>query len=635
MPKKKLKLLFFLLPLFFLLGANFVFALEITYPNMPGAAPPQDFLNDPLIPAEDILSLYAKYLINLCIWVGGILALAGLIYGGVLYLISTGKPDQMTTAKNQISAAFFGLLLLLSSYLILKTLSPQFINLKIPALQSITVIDRPTIPSPPTKELRTSINVEIPFGTIIEKWVFEGTIPWKQGKRIPRIKSNVETTEQIVNNLLNQSKDLTNLTNSCECKQTRPCCEIPNPGPGCTDNACYSKSGTTSDPCKNVRGEIQTAENKNKEEINNLVIKQAKTKEEVRLLKEQSAKLERAEQFILDCYNWIGGRSDFLEKKKYFKEKDWPLREAKIWEQILINGDWATFYCPVSGTIIGEAEYYSSEQELKEIKEQVIPEIMEPGEPMPCRTGIPVGEIIDRTKRTTQLLIDKLELLVEKDKELINAVDELQVLISKCSSQRCFSFCVQVKGKCVIKRAQDSPQYPEGPCPKTDIKKQLDEIQRIQQEIKDIIEGKGNNDTPADIGVVPIIEDVIPEILKDLEIIIRQRMKTCVSEVPSDISDEKALEGLMGLLHCEASIRGEGPDNVIIQNCCLQQGDFQREFGECLEACYLEQGNENYKDCLQLCLKDKAEELEKAGYKETAEILKTCRHKLNFYCCTP
>ncbi|GAG82071.1 unnamed protein product [marine sediment metagenome] len=29
----------------------------------------------------------------------------------------------------------------------------------------------------------------------------------------------------------------------------------------------------------------------------------------------------------------------------------------------------------------------------------------------------------------------------------------------------------------------------------------------------------------------------------------------------------------------------------------------------------------------------KAEELEAAGFREEAEILKTCRHKLNFYCC--
>jgi len=50
----------------------FLFFLEIIYPRIPGALAPQDFLNTAL--AEDILSLYAKYLINLCVWAGGILA---------------------------------------------------------------------------------------------------------------------------------------------------------------------------------------------------------------------------------------------------------------------------------------------------------------------------------------------------------------------------------------------------------------------------------------------------------------------------------------------------------------------------------------------------------------------------------
>jgi len=250
------------------------------------------------------------------------------------------------------------------------------------------------------------------------------------------------------------------------------------------------------------------------------------------------------------------------------------------------------------------------------------------------RTEVPAGEIIDRTKRTTQLLTDKLELLVEKDKELIDAVDKLQVLVSQCSSRNCVPQCVCISCGHSCTYCQEIGCFGE-PCPRGAINDQLDEVQRIQEEITYLINGVGNNDNPVDIGVVPIIENVIPEILKDLEIIIRQGMKACVSEVPSDISDEKAFEGLMGLFHCEDSIKGEGPDGVIIQNCCLQQGDFQKEFGECLEFCYLEQGNENYKDCLQPCLEDKAEELKMAGHEETAEILKTCRHKLNFYCCTP
>ncbi|GAH97359.1 unnamed protein product [marine sediment metagenome] len=596
---------------------------------MPGAAPPQDFLNDPSVLSEDVLSLYAKYLVNLCIWTGGILALAGLIYGGILYLISTGKPDRMALAKNQITGAFFGLLILLSSYLILKTLSPQFINLKIPALQPITVIDRPTIPSPPTKELRTSINVEIPFGTIIEKWGFEGTVPWEQGKRIPRIKSNVETTREITDNLLNQSKDLKNYSDACECFGNT----LPDPRCnyyGCPP--CPRSDKCTCDPCKPVRGKIQNTESKNQTEINNLVVEQTKTEKEVRLLKEQLDKLERAEKFMLECYDWIDSLSDFLIKKTNFTENEWLLRKIKFWEEISIRGDWATFYCPVSGTIMGEAEYTVSAispETMKELEEAAVTEISEPAELTACTTGIPVGEIIDRTKRTTKLLINKLEILVEKNKELIDAVDGLQVLVSQCSSRRCIPRCVCVSCGYHCTYCQEIGCFGD-PCPSKVISDQLDEIQTIQKEIKDIIDGKGNNDTPADIGVVPIIEKVIPKILEDLEIIIRAGMQSCVSEIPSDISgSEEAFKNLMLLSNCESAIRGVGPEGIIIQNCCLEQDEFQ----ECLGLCYLQEGDEKYKDCLQKCLEEKAKELEIAGFKEEAEIIKTCRHKLNFYCC--
>ena len=131
----KLKLLFFLLLLFLFLGVSFVSALEIDYPNLPGVDPPQDFVNDSSAASEDIPSLYVKYFFNLAIWVAGIIALGALIYGGIRYLTSTGKPDAMASAKDQITAAFFGLLLLFSSYLVLSILNPELIILEISELE--------------------------------------------------------------------------------------------------------------------------------------------------------------------------------------------------------------------------------------------------------------------------------------------------------------------------------------------------------------------------------------------------------------------------------------------------------------------------------------------------------------------
>ena len=623
-----------------------LFFLEIIYPRIPGALAPQDFLNTAL--PEDVLSLYAKYLVNLSIWTGGILALAGLIYGGILYLISTGKPDRMILAKNQISAAFFGLLILLSSYLILETLSPQFINLKIPTLQQIQIPVKPDVPLPEITAINSSIDVEMPFARIIEK-IFETYIsdyPKPEDKKTPRmtrIKDIAKSTKEITDNLLNQSKDLESSTNSCQCKQTRACCEIPNPGPGCTDNACYSKSGTTSDPCKSVRGEIQTAEDKNKEEINNLGIKNTEIEQEVRLLKEELDRLKRAEKFIKECpLRSLTSLIQFYNKKSSYDNQGWTLGNINFWDDVNLyyytgeytknpDGRWyfqptkeflpdfATFYCSVSGTMEQEEVFpVFAPDEDKLTGEESIEDAEEVfSESMACSNEAPVGEIIDRTKRTTQLLIDKLELLVEKNKELTDAIDYLQVLISQCSSQRCFSFCVEVKGKCVIKRAQDSPQYPEGPCPKTDIKKQRDKIQDIWTEIKNIIEGREDKNTPETIGIITIIDEISPEIIKDLAKNVRYTMRHY---------DE--------LFNCSQA-KGAiiPPQNAVLRKCCQTENWDQEKqkmvetiYGDCFGECYLEIGQKKHRKCVQECLNKKAQEL------NDPEIAK-CIHELNFYVC--
>jgi len=607
------------------------FFLEIIYPRIPGALAPQDFLNTAL--SEDALSLYAKYLVNLSIWTGGILALAGLIYGGVLYLISTGRPDRMATAKSQISAAFFGLLILLSSFLILKTLSPQFINLKIPTLQQVQISVKPDVPLPEITAINSSIDVEMPFARIIEK-IFETYIsdyPRPEEEKTPRmtrIKDIAETIKEITNKLLGQSEDLKNAIDSCQCEQTRPCCEISDPGPGCTDNDCHSKPGTTCDPCKSVREKIQDAEDKNKEDINRLGIKNTEIEQEARLLKEELDRLKRAEKFIKECpLRSLKSLLQFYNRKDSYDNQGWTLRDIKFWNDVNIQYyigekiafDFATFYCSVSGTMEQEEIFSAAPDENKltgEESEEEAEEVF--SDSMACSNEAPVGEIIDRAKRTAQLLIDKLELLVGKNKELIDAVDKLQVLISQCSSQRCFSFCVQKKHKgCIIKEAQDDPEYPEWPCPKTEIKEQYDKIQDIWTEIKNIIDGKEDNDTPETISIIIIIDEISPEIIKDLANNVRYTMKHY---------DE--------LFNCSQA-KGAiiPPENKTLRKCCQAENWDQEKqkmvetiYGNCFGECYLEKGQKKHRECVQKCLDGLSIML------DDPEIAQ-CIHELNFYIC--
>ncbi len=68
---------------------------------------------------------YISYIFSLAIIIGVLIAVGSLIYGGFLYLSSTGAPEQMRAAKTRIFSALLGLVILLGSYLILNTVNPE------------------------------------------------------------------------------------------------------------------------------------------------------------------------------------------------------------------------------------------------------------------------------------------------------------------------------------------------------------------------------------------------------------------------------------------------------------------------------------------------------------------------------
>jgi len=160
---QKIKLLFIFLGLF-LLGTGFVFALEINYPKVPGALSPQEFLQSASASPEQIPSLYIKYIFNLFFWVSGIIVLGVLLWAGFRYLTSAGNTETTIIARGQITSAFLGILILLSSFIILNILNPQLIILKLPKIEPVKVIQRTEVPLPATttEMTRTAIDTELP-----------------------------------------------------------------------------------------------------------------------------------------------------------------------------------------------------------------------------------------------------------------------------------------------------------------------------------------------------------------------------------------------------------------------------------------------------------------------------------------
>lgn len=95
-------------------------------------------LNSPLgeakTPAQFIENFY-RYALGIV----GAAAFVVIIYGAILYTTSAGNPAKQQDARAWITGAIWGIVLLLSTYLILYTINPNLVNLVDPHLEKIDV----------------------------------------------------------------------------------------------------------------------------------------------------------------------------------------------------------------------------------------------------------------------------------------------------------------------------------------------------------------------------------------------------------------------------------------------------------------------------------------------------------------
>lgn len=72
-----------------------------------------------------------KYIFLFALGLVGFVALLAMMIAAVLYVTSAGNPSRMGDAKDRIMAAILGIIILLASVLILRTISPDLVNLNI------------------------------------------------------------------------------------------------------------------------------------------------------------------------------------------------------------------------------------------------------------------------------------------------------------------------------------------------------------------------------------------------------------------------------------------------------------------------------------------------------------------------
>src|SRR3990167_7900818 len=137
--------------------------LDIRY--MPYAAMAQVQLETGLpgvpsqLPAGQELPSYIRYLFIFGIGAISILALAQMIIGGIIYILAAGNAARVEDAKDTIFQALFGLGILLVSYLLLRTINPDLVNLRNPNLtptqfQGASTPTGPTGPNEPPQSGR-------------------------------------------------------------------------------------------------------------------------------------------------------------------------------------------------------------------------------------------------------------------------------------------------------------------------------------------------------------------------------------------------------------------------------------------------------------------------------------------------
>ncbi len=101
-------------------------ALELQYPVL---GPAGDQIRVEL--GMDLNKLIAWFY-YFVVGIAGFAAFIMLIWGGFDWLTSAGSPAKITEAKDKISSAFTGLLLILASYLILQVINPELTTLNLP-----------------------------------------------------------------------------------------------------------------------------------------------------------------------------------------------------------------------------------------------------------------------------------------------------------------------------------------------------------------------------------------------------------------------------------------------------------------------------------------------------------------------
>ncbi len=464
MSKRKIKFLILFSLIFIFLSFSFVLAqdreLEVKYPDIPGTIKPET--------VTALLPDYLKYIFNFTIIAIGFVILGLLIRSGITYLTSAGQPTKFKEAKDQIFSAFLGLIILLSSYLILTTINPQLAIFDLP-FGGITIVrcatdadcdDKDKFPGcqPPGScvcrlqdracvskieaEETSIIYYEIPIGQMIKNGV------WKTSEIA--LMTNVAGTglldefekflnEEIVTggrtskNISDLNRYLKSLLEDCRCDLLDAVCKKPEEGGG--------PVGCTGDPCKNVRDEIEEVLDMNSKKISDLEKHKNDLREKLRGFLDEENKFFNEQDNLSECLQegFILSQGDYLESVRYFAKQG--IETKVVQGYVPSRGDPFTFYCTVGGTMYDIPVRPSDLPPLEEGGGELPEAAAEKFEPASCPGIIPIGEILDGVGGAAALSNENLTGLVESIDGLTAEIRNMADLTSEFNEKNCEVDC--------------------------------------------------------------------------------------------------------------------------------------------------------------------------------------------------
>lgn len=153
-------------------SASPAMAIEISYPQVPGAETPDVFMKkieEGIYEKAHAFPLYFLYIYHLMITLSGIVCFISILIGGLTYLISNltgaGSVQTIQDALERISVGILGISITLASYILLKTLDPQLLVFKIeaPEIEKVDITRMAELTEEPL------VFAEIPLGKLLER----------------------------------------------------------------------------------------------------------------------------------------------------------------------------------------------------------------------------------------------------------------------------------------------------------------------------------------------------------------------------------------------------------------------------------------------------------------------------------